>query len=211
MPLVPQVRILPGAMRSPLTDAEATLSCVADFDYRPKPGFTIDWVLRVSGYDGNEIPKNYRYLYLSQIESDIEDMTRDYEDKTGASITRVRPGLDLGHQHVPRRGRIRVVDPIERDHVPTDFGQFELGGGVHRLVGQPTGSAVQLRGVPSRRGDGVVGLGQLAGDVLGRDGRHVGVFPGVVAHLHARIDDALGAGRVNRDFVADLKNVALAL
>jgi hypothetical protein len=108
--------------------------------------------------------------------------------------------------------RVGVVDPIERDHVPTDFGQSELGGGgVHRLVGQPTWSAVQRRGVPGRRGDGVVGLGQLAGDVLGRDGRHVGVFPGVVAHLHARVDDALGAGRVRRDFVADLKNVALAL
>jgi hypothetical protein len=65
---------------------------MTDFDYRPKPGFTIDWVLRVSGYDekiSDPIPKNYRYLYLSQIESDIEEMTRDYEDATGASITRV--------------------------------------------------------------------------------------------------------------------------
>jgi hypothetical protein len=65
---------------------------MTDFDYRPKPGFTIDWVLRVSGYDekiSDPIAKNYRYLYLSQIESDIEEMTRDYEDATGAFITRV--------------------------------------------------------------------------------------------------------------------------
>jgi hypothetical protein len=49
---------------------------MTDFDYRPKPGFTIDWVLRVSGYDekiSEPIPKNYRYLYLMGIDQRAVD------------------------------------------------------------------------------------------------------------------------------------------
>ena len=44
----------------------------------------------------------------------------------------------------------------------------------------------------------------LAGrDILGRDRRHVGVFPGVRADFHAGVGDPLGPGRVGRHLVAD--------
>ena len=41
-----------------------------------------------------------------------------------------RARLDIGHQHVPRRRRVRVVSPVERDDVPSYFGQAVAAGGL---------------------------------------------------------------------------------
>ncbi|CKR75178.1 Uncharacterised protein [Mycobacterium tuberculosis] len=115
-----------------------------------------------------------------------------------------RTRLDLRHQHVPGCCRVGVVDPVERYNVPKDFGLPNLGRGLaYRIVGQSAGRAIQRRRAAGRRGDHIVGPGELAGDILGRNRGHIGVFPGMATDLHARVRDAPGAGGVGGHFVAD--------
>src|SRR5262245_39512974 len=47
-----------------------------------------------------------------------------------------RAGFDLGFQHVDGSGGVGVVDPVERDDIPQNFGESLLSGlGAYRLVG----------------------------------------------------------------------------
>ena len=86
-----------------------------------------------------------------------------------------------------------------------------FASGQHSVVDQAAGSARQLRPLTGRGLNRIVGLTELSGNVLRRDGRHVGVFPRVVAHLHACVGDALGACRIGRDLVADQEECRLRI
>jgi hypothetical protein len=115
-----------------------------------------------------------------------------------------RTGFDLAHQHVTGGFKVGVVDPIERDYIPKDSGLAVPGGnGVDRVVGDPAGRPPQLGFLTGRGGDGVVGPAELCGDIGGRDGGQVRVFPGVAADLHARLGHPFGTGRIGGHLVAD--------
>jgi hypothetical protein len=78
-------------MSDPLSDAVPTLRPVTDFDYRPEPGFLVEWGVYVSGYlnqfDGEWDWDDFRRL--SDIELAIEATEDEYKADTGASLTRV--------------------------------------------------------------------------------------------------------------------------
>ena len=115
-----------------------------------------------------------------------------------------RTGLDLRHEHVSGGCGVGVVDPVEGDDVPEDSGQAVAGGDfIDAGIGETAGRSPQHGGVPGGGGDGVLRLGQLGGHIRGRNRRHIGVFPGVIADLHTGIGDPFGAVRVRRDFIAD--------
>ena len=62
---------------------------MTDFDYRPREGFGICWVLTVTGYDPEIDGDELDLAELSEIETAIEHMTWDYAAGTGAQLTRI--------------------------------------------------------------------------------------------------------------------------
>jgi hypothetical protein len=63
---------------------------VTGFDYRPEAGFVVRWGLCVSGY-ADDIDGEWYWDFdlLSEVELDMETMAEEYQEDSGASITRV--------------------------------------------------------------------------------------------------------------------------
>ena len=86
-----------------------------------------------------------------------------------------------------------------------------LGLRQHLVVDQPRRRCGPASALTCRRFDGITRPAELCGDVLRRDGGHVGVFPGVAGDLHAGVRDALSAFGIRGDLVADQKERRLSV
>src|ERR1700744_6452241 len=100
---------------------------------------------------------------------------------------------------------------ISMYRVAAVFESFAQSKGMtsQRISASPNLPAVWGRRATGGGGDRIVGSGELAGDVVGSDGRHVGVFPGMTADLHTGVGDALRSRRVGCHLVADQEESGL--